>query len=255
MGLYCSNGCPCDSSIQTIDAYKSKKGGEQLMDKMILGIFVNRDDAEEAIVQLEEQGYNPKDISFIMQDREQAKEMAESTGSSVASGAVGGATTGGLIGGLAGLLVGIGAITVPGLGALFIAGPVATALGLTGAAATTVSGAVTGALAGGFLGALIGLGIPEEDARVYEDRIRAGGILVIVPAILDNVDQVKRLLEDCNADQIRSITAPQYESIDRRSFVKDDYSSAIGYGAMGIKGGSSEDTQATTRRGKRRRSR
>jgi hypothetical protein len=175
------------------------------MARLVLGMFGDRMMAESAIGDLEELGFNPKDISIVMRDRAAATEMATDTGASVASGAATGATTGGVLGALAGLLVGIGAITIPGLGALFIAGPIATALGLTGAAATTVSGALTGAVAGGLVGGLMGLGVPEEDARYYEDRIREGGILLAVPTEIDQDDEVRHILQDNGADQIRSI--------------------------------------------------
>lgn len=176
------------------------------MAQVVLGVFSDRDDAESALTDLEDEKFNVKDISIIMKDQAVARDIADDTGASpVSEGAVSGATTGGLIGGIAGLLVGIGAITVPGIGALFIAGPVAAALGLTGAAASTVSGAVTGALAGGLIGALTGLGVPEEDARVYEERVKAGGILLMVPTANRNVDEVEDILEDNGADQIKSV--------------------------------------------------
>jgi hypothetical protein len=183
---------------------KPSKGGENI-DKMILGIFSARDDAQEAVTELESAGFDPKDISVIMRDKATAQEFADTTGTSVADGAISGATTGGALGALAGLLIGIGAITIPGIGALLIGGPLAAALGLTGAAATTISGAVTGALAGGLVGALVGLGVPEEDARVYEQRIREGGILVAVPVSLGNETEARSILEDNNAEQIRSV--------------------------------------------------
>ncbi len=175
------------------------------MAKMVLGVFGSRTDAEGAIEDLEEAGYNPKDISIMMQDKAEAAVIAEDTGTDVAEGAVSGATTGGVLGAIAGLLIGIGAIAVPGVGALLIGGPIAAALGLSGAAATTVSGAATGALAGGLIGALTSLGVPEEDARLYEERLKAGGILVMVPARSDDTADVSTILEDNEADQVRTV--------------------------------------------------
>lgn len=174
----------------------------------IFGIFGDRRDAEDAVSELESAGYNPRDISVVMKDRNEGQRFENNTGANVAGGAAAGATTGAVIGGVAGLLIGIGAIAIPGIGAVLIGGPLAAALGLTGAAATTVAGAVTGAVAGGLVGALTGLGVPESDARVYEERVNAGGILLAVPALDDEVDDVRSILEDCNADQIRSVTIP-----------------------------------------------
>ncbi len=176
------------------------------MAQTLLGVFAGRGDAEGAINALEADGYNPKDISIMMRNSDEAQVVAENTGANVAEGAVSGATTGGVLGGLAGLLIGIGAITIPGVGALLIGGPLAAALGLGGAAATTVSGAVTGALAGGLVGALVNLGVPEEDARVYEQRIKEGAILVAVPVREGRESEARQILEDHGADQVRSVT-------------------------------------------------
>lgn len=175
------------------------------MADMVFGIFTERDDAEDAIEELKTAGYDPKDISIVMKDNAERENLADNTGAHVAQGAASGATTGAVIGALAGLLVGVGAIAIPGLGALLIGGPVAAALGLTGAAASTASGAVTGALAGGLLGALMGLGIPEEDARVYEQQINAGAILVAVPSMENAKSEARDILEDNGADRVRSI--------------------------------------------------
>ncbi len=182
------------------------------MDRMVFGIFPARDNAEMAITHLEDNGFKAKDISIVMRDQGEAREIASDTGTNVVGGAVSGAVTGGVLGGLAGLLIGVGAITIPGLGALLIGGPLAAALGLTGAAATTASGAATGALAGGLLGALMGLGLPEQDARYYEDRIKAGGILVIVPTFdMEEEEEARRIMEDNGADQVKSVDAPQVQ--------------------------------------------
>ena len=160
----------------------------------------------DAIEELKDAGFNPKDFSIIMKEREMARELSETTGTRVADSAATGATTGGIVGGLAGLLIGIGAIAIPGIGAVLIAGPIISALGITGAAATTISGALTGALAGGIIGALVGLGVPREDAEYYERSIKEGGILLAVPTHHDNDKRVKDILERHHAEQIRNVS-------------------------------------------------
>jgi hypothetical protein len=174
------------------------------MAQMVLGIFTDRDHANMAVDELQSQGYDAEDISIVT--RGGVEEVSDNdTGNNVAEGAVSGATTGGVIGGIAGLLIGVGALTIPGIGALLIGGPLAAALGLTGAAATTASGALTGALAGGLVGALVGLGVPEETAKVYEERIKSGGVLVAVATEGDDEAEVKGILEDHHADEIRTV--------------------------------------------------
>ena len=53
-------------------------------------------------------------------------------------------------------------------------GAIATAI------ATALTGGAIGAAAGGLTGGLVGLGIPENRARVYSDRINRGEYVVFV---------------------------------------------------------------------------
>lgn len=203
------------------------------MTKTVLGIFENRLDAEAAVDDLKDIGYKTQDISIMMRDSQPLGVMQDS-GTAVADSTVSGAVTGGVIGGIAGLLIGIGAIAVPGIGALLIGGPLAAALGATGVAATTVSGAATGVLAGGIIGALVGLGIPQEDAKVYEESIKKGGILVAVPVLNDQEQEVEALLEDNGAQQIRSVETAFPESEEEiHSYTQREFL----YAPVGIKGG------------------
>jgi hypothetical protein len=75
-----------------------------------------------------------------------------------------GSATGGLIGGLLGLVIGsltlVGNVLAPGVG-LLVAGPLVGAL----------TGGAVGVSAGGLLGALIGIGIPEIEAKVYDESL------------------------------------------------------------------------------------
>lgn len=181
----------------------SMEGGEKM--NTVIGIFSDKMQAEAAINSLELKGYDPKDLSVIVKDQAPLSETG-SKGGSIAQGAVSGATAGGVLGGLAGLLIGLGAISIPGVGALLIAGPIAGALGLTGAAAALVSGATTGTLVGGLLGGLVSLGIPDEEARVYEQRIREGAVLLAVPASGSaELSDVRNIFNNYSADQIRVV--------------------------------------------------
>lgn len=179
------------------------------MQEVILGVFDKKTGAEDAINHLSSEGFTPQEMSVVLKDSEVGTEIQENTGASVAEGMAEGAVTGGVVGGIAGLLIGIGAITIPGVGALFIAGPLAAALGLTGAAATTVSGAASGAVAGGLLGGLVGLGIPQEEAVIYENEIKAGGILLAVPSRGDT-NMITDILTKHGAHQIRTINVTDY---------------------------------------------
>lgn len=172
----------------------------------VIGIFQDRFDAQSAIDELNDMGFNPKDVSVVIKEGVTVAGTSGKKGGSVAEGAVSGAATGGVLGGLAGLLIGIGALAIPGVGAFLVGGPIAIALGLTGAAATTISGATTGALAGGLVGGLIGLGVPEDVARVYEQRVREGAVLLAVPTNTETgTNEVRKVFEDYNSDQVRTL--------------------------------------------------
>lgn len=139
-------------------------------EKKIVGVFHNEDEAIRAIEGLKQQGYPSEDISVIAKDRADLKAVEEETGTKAPEGLATGAAAGGMLGGVTGLLVGIGALTIPGVGPIIAAGPIAA----------TLAGAAVGAGAGGLVGGLIGLGIPEEEAKQYDDYVRKGNILVLV---------------------------------------------------------------------------
>lgn len=170
------------------------------MGTMVLAAFHNQTDADVVIRELETLGYNPKDISVITKKE---SKVIEDTGDGLLEGATSGAVTGGAVGGLAGLLAGAGIF--PALASLMIGGPIAVALGLTGAAATAVSGAVTGAVAGGLIGALVGLGVPEETAAYYDEAVEKGGVVVAVPAAVSEEQKVEDILSAHHAEQVTSV--------------------------------------------------
>ena len=115
-------------------------------------------------------GFRPEDVSLLMPENLGNKDLGHERNSKAPEGAATGGAAGGVLGGGLGWLVGIGALTIPGLGPLMVAGPIVAAL----------AGAGAGAALGGVAGGLIGLGMPEYEAKRYEGRIRKGGILISV---------------------------------------------------------------------------
>ncbi len=141
-----------------------------------LGVYTTHEGAAKAINELKATGIEDVDLSYVYMNA--SGDIADAkTGDKVGAGAATGVTTGAVLGAIAGLVVANGIL--PGLGTLFVAGPLATALGFTGAAAATVAGAATGAAAGGLIGALGGLGVSDTDANLYESFVRAGDVLFI----------------------------------------------------------------------------
>ncbi|MBI4137254.1 DUF1269 domain-containing protein [Candidatus Roizmanbacteria bacterium] len=180
------------------------------MHKMVFGIFSDVTRANDALADLPRKGIEQQNTSVIVQDavvRQQLTTQPATPAQRAATGTATGAVTGAALGGIAGLLVGIGTIAIPGLGALLVAGPIATALGLTGAVAATASGAVSGAIAGGLVGALVNLGLPEEKARMYEERIKAGNIVLAVSADSEKERRIaENVLEAHGASEINYYT-------------------------------------------------
>jgi uncharacterized protein (TIGR02271 family) len=138
----------------------------------VVGVFHNPEDARDAINALKDAGFRGDDIGLLMRDRDEARDMAAETGTKAGEGAATGALAGGLLGGLAGWLVGIGALAIPGVGPFIAAGAFGAAL----------TGAAVGAGVGAIAGALVGMGIPEDEAKYYEEEVRGGRTLVTVRA-------------------------------------------------------------------------
>lgn len=155
----------------------------------VVGLFRDTAQVERAIRDLKAAGFSDNQIGILMQHRAEERRLATDTGTKAGEGAAAGAVGGGVLGGVIGLLAGVGALAIPGIGPI-IAG---------GALASTLAGAGIAAAAGGLIGALVGMGIPEEDARYYETRLREGGILVTVEAGADAAD-ARRVLLDRGAE-------------------------------------------------------
>jgi hypothetical protein len=157
--------------------------------RTVIGLFKNQIDAERAIRRLRQEGFSENQIGVAMRDRGRQEELIEDTGAQTAEGAAAGAISGGVLGGVIGLLAGVGALAIPGVGPI-IAG---------GALASTLAGAGIGAAAGGILGALVGMGVPEEDARYFDEGFKAGGILVTVNAG-SRTEEARDCLSESGAD-------------------------------------------------------
>ena len=125
--------------------------------------------ASTAYGELRNRDYAPEDIDVVMSEQTRDKYFADTEmGSKAAEGlGVGGAVGGGVGAALAAIFTVGSAVVVPGLG-LVVAGPIAAAL----------AGAGAGAAAGGLIGAMVGAGIPEERAKMYDEGIRKGGVLI-----------------------------------------------------------------------------
>jgi hypothetical protein len=169
------------------------------------GIFAARPEAENGVDALIKAGFRTEDISVLAADRDAADEpflkQNEVSETEAAEAAESGTVTS-TVAGVFGLLAGIGAIAVPEAGTFIAAGPIMG--GLAGAA--TGSSAGGDMAAGGISGALAGAGIPDEDAKRYEERVKQKAILVSVRC--DDGEwmrQAKSILEGSRAEDAGSV--------------------------------------------------
>jgi hypothetical protein len=160
------------------------------MTSTVLATFDRLEDARNAVHELQESGFDRSDIGLALYDAENAyTPYIEDV-----SGAEG-MSFGAVVGSLFGAVVGLAAITIPGVGPVIAAGPLAAAIGaLTGAGIGAASGAVTG----GISASLIKLGVPEEDTHYYAESLRQGAALVSVTAYETDSDRAAYLLRKHN---------------------------------------------------------
>lgn len=161
----------------------------------VFGIYQSESEVDRAVDQFKLDGFRNSDISVLMPTKEGSQNFAHKKETKAPEGAATGAATGAVLGGGLGWLVGLGTLAIPGIGPFVAAGPIMAAL----------AGAGVGGTVGGVAGGLIGLGIPEYEAKRYEDFVKKGGILLSV-----HVDdsawekKAKKLMETTGAKDISS---------------------------------------------------
>jgi len=157
----------------------------------VVGVFSDRTEAEDAIHELKQRGFDDDQIGIAARDAKHPEGTVNraddsDAGGSAASGAIGGGVLGGILGALA-------AGMIPGVGPVIAGGLLAGVLG----------GAAVGAAAGGLLGALTGMGVPEEDARYYDEEFKGGRTLVTVKAD-DRYDEARAILHSHGGHDVES---------------------------------------------------
>ena len=165
---------------------------------IVTGMFTDRESTERAYNALHEKGYTTKDINLVMSDDTRKKHFSGDVvktelGNKAAEGLGTGSAIGGAVGAVAGAIAAIGtSLVIPGLG-LVVAGPIAAAL----------AGAGAGGITGGLIGSLVGAGIPEEHAKVYENGVKKGNIVMSVhPRNEDDAKYVEKTWRENKATDI-----------------------------------------------------
>jgi outer membrane lipoprotein SlyB len=188
------------------------------MTKAVFGLATNEEQARRIVDCLLSSEFSNEDISILYPDRSKGKirtnerkdveyddtftpsnvkkgNITTEKRSKAPEGGVTGATAGGILGGSLGLLAGIGALAIPGLGPFIAAGPIMAAL----------SGSAVGGGVGLLIGALIGSGIPEYEAKKYEEGLRQGNILISVHT--DSSEEVDRASEIMKKEGAKDISS------------------------------------------------
>ncbi|HEV3155893.1 MAG TPA: hypothetical protein VGZ00_00935 [Candidatus Baltobacteraceae bacterium] len=184
--------------------------------ELLTGIFFDRDSAEVAVDRLRDLGYRDNDISIVIDDA-RAGEFADPVESKAAEGLASGAIIGGGLGAL------IAAITTTGsIATIAATGGMATPL-VVGPLAAALAGLGAGGAAGGIIGALIGSGMHEERAKLFEEGLRHGGIILAVPPRGSYADQeAMRVLSQIPRDSQESGMMSGREEIDYEDDIDEE---------------------------------
>ncbi|MBD2355033.1 general stress protein [Tolypothrix sp. FACHB-123] len=158
-----------------------------------LGVFSNPQKIEQAINELKAANFPMEKVSIIAKDVEKGEQLGEAQMSDrignqdvnatepVANTLT--ATTWGSI------LLGLSSLALPGVGAVLAAGSVGVAL------VSSVAGVAVGAAANQNLVKALGdLGIPEERARVYSDRLQQSYYLLILDGTEAEINRSEPIL-------------------------------------------------------------
>lgn len=131
----------------------------------VTALFYDATEASRAVEALVSAGVKKEELSLFARDEVMANHFGIKTSSKASEGAA----TGGAIGGTLGLIAG-SAVTAATAGIGILA---------TGPILIGLAGLGTGAVAGGLAGGLIGLGIPEHEAKYYDEQIREKDAILI----------------------------------------------------------------------------
>ncbi|HEY9622788.1 MAG TPA: general stress protein [Crinalium sp.] len=162
--------------------------------KRAVGVFAEPEKAEQAIQELKASNFPVDHISIVARDAKHTEPVGDTpvsdrigdTNVQTATAVVANTANNSA---MASVLVGLTSLAIPGIGPVIAAGTVGAAM------VATVAGMGAGAIAANHLvNALTDLGIPEEQARVYGDRLHGGHYLVILDGTEDEIQRATSVL-------------------------------------------------------------
>ncbi|MGV2828465.1 hypothetical protein [Myxosarcina sp. GI1(2024)] len=159
--------------------------------KRAVGTFPTHSRAEKALIELRDAGFNMDRVSAIAKTAEGEAANGEvelkSVGDRAKGGAGLGASMGAATGGFLGIIGSLSILAIPGVGPAVEAGVI---LG------NALLGSGIGATGGGLVGALIGWGIPEEEAKHYQELLSQGSYVIVVEGTEAEVNGAEAILKN-----------------------------------------------------------
>ncbi|MEO5713569.1 MAG: general stress protein [Luteolibacter sp.] len=169
---------------------------EATKNRSLVATYNSHDKAEAAIKELQKAGFDMKKLSIVGRDYHTDEQVVGYYNNGDRMKAWG--KSGAFWGGIWGLLFGSAFFWVPGLGPLFVAGP------LVG----WIVGALEGAAVVGGLSALgaglFGMEIPKDSILLYETAVKTGKFLLIAHGSADDTALAKEILHRTSSESISS---------------------------------------------------
>jgi uncharacterized protein (TIGR02271 family) len=165
------------------------------MAKTVVGLFDDRVAAQNAVRELTAEGFRGDEVSVVSKKPDGKGvevEYVEEDGHEQIEEMAKGAGTGAAIGAGAALLLSLTALSIPGIGPVLAAGPLAA----------LIAGAGVGAAAGGLVSGLKRLGVEDDDANTYAEGLKRGGTLVTVNTDNERADRAVGVLRRAGAVEI-----------------------------------------------------
>ena len=162
----------------------------------VVAIYQSHQQAEEAIKELQRDGFDMKKLSIVGKDYHTDEHVVGyyTTCDRMTYWGTSGAFWGAFWGGMWALLFGSAVFMVPGIGPLLVAGPLV--MWIVGAAEGAV---VVGSLSA--LGAgLYSIGIPRDSVLKYETAVKTGKLLLIAHGTLEEVERARDILSQTNSE-------------------------------------------------------
>jgi hypothetical protein len=174
-----------------------------MSENCVVGIYESFGKAKDAVQVLEGSTFPSSQISLATHSvgDDLTSKKAVQYGDESETGAAAGAG----IGGLVGVLLAAPLLTIPGIGPLLVAGPLAAA-------------GLTGAVVGGLLGSMQGWGVHTDHIAEYEEQLRQGKFLVVAHGDPEQVALAESLLDQTDAEAVRlhmrdSADSPEIDDI------------------------------------------